>query len=791
MKFPESWLREHVAYEATPEALAERLTAIGLEVEEMVRLGDGLDGVLVARIIQCERHPEADRLQVCTVDVGAAEMLQIVCGAPNARVGLVAPLATVGATLPGGLTIKPAKLRGIASNGMLCSAKELALDADASGLMELPADAVPGQALSEYLGLPDTTYEIKLTPNRADCFGIRGIAYDVAAASGASVLPFVTEPPALACDDAIAVTLDAAADCPRYCGRVISDLDPSRPTPLWLRERLRRSGVRPISLLVDVTQYVMLALGQPMHAFDRATLSGPVGVRRARAGESLKLLDERTVSLDPEFVLVTDADKPVALAGVMGGWDTRVTDATRNVFLESAHFAPASIIGRARRLGLHTDASHRFERGVDANLPRQALEYATRLIVDIAGGRPGPITEATIPSALAAPATVPLRRARLQRVLGISVADQEVTRILSALGMQIETTAEGWSVVPPSRRFDIAIEEDLIEEVVRIHGYEVVPTTLPSGSFPLLVPSETRVEEAALRRQLLARDYVEAITFAFLDQQTLTHWQLAGGAVALSNPLSEELAVMRTALLPGLVQALARNRDRQQQRVRLFELGRVFHQCQGEGVESRRIAGVACGSAQSEQWGAGGRALDFHDIKGDVQSLLAMAGGTSLQWESADVPWLHPGRSAVISRNGVHLGWAGALHPALARTLDLDTDVWLFELELGLVQKREIPAARGLSRFPSVRRDLAVVVADEVPWSALESSLRAALTTQLGDLVLFDVYQGGGLESGTKSLAMGLILQDVSRTLTDHDADSAVSAALAALARDCGARIRG
>lgn len=791
MKFPASWLREHVAFDATPEALAERLTAIGLEVEEMLRLGENLDGVVVARIVHCERHPEADRLQVCTVDAGTGEPLQIVCGAPNARPGLLAPLAMVGAVLPGGFAIKPAKLRGIASNGMLCSAKELALDADASGLMELAADATPGQTLCDYLGLPDTSYEIKLTPNRADCFGIRGIAFDVAAATGASVQPFAAEPMALASDDALAVVLDAGADCPRYCGRVIADIDPAACSPLWLRERLRRSGIRPISLLVDVTQYVMLALGQPMHAFDRSCLQGPVGVRRARAGESLKLLDERTVALVPEFVVITDADRPVALAGVMGGWDTRVTDVTRHVFLESAHFAPAAIIGRARRLGMHTDASHRFERGVDPELPRQALEYATRLIVEIAGGRPGPVTETIVPHALGTVTRVTLRRARLARVLGIRVADDEVTRILRALGMQVELTAEGWSVLPPSRRFDIAIEEDLIEEVVRIHGYDAVPTTLPSGSFPLLVPSETRVDDGALRRQLLARDYVEAITFAFLDRATLARWQLDANAATLANPLSEELAVMRTALLPGLVQALARNRDRQHGRVRLFEMGRVFQQRDGTGSETRRIAAVACGAAQHEQWGIADRALDFHDIKGDLQSLLALAGRVDWHWASTPLPWLHPGRSAALSRDGVAVGWVGALHPALLRALGIDCDVWVFEVDLGRIQEREIAAARALSRFPSVRRDLAVVVAEATPWSALEASLRKALGAQLGDLLLFDQYQGAGLETGTKSLAMGLILQDVSRTLTDHDADSAVSAALAALARDCGARIRG
>ncbi|PKM06119.1 MAG: phenylalanine--tRNA ligase subunit beta [Gammaproteobacteria bacterium HGW-Gammaproteobacteria-4] len=789
MKFPESWLRQHVAHNATAEGLAERLTAIGLEVEEMQRLGEGLDGVVVARIVACSPHPQADRLQVCVVDAGGADPVQIVCGAPNARAGLVAPLAVVGASLPGGIAIKAAKLRGVESQGMLCSARELGLDNDASGLMELPADAPAGQLLLDYLGLPDTSYEIKLTPNRADCFGIRGIAYDVAAATGAEVLPFVVEPLAATISDAIAVHLDAGAACPRYCGRVIHGVNPDAVTPLWMRERLRRSGVRPISFLVDVTQYVMLELGQPMHAFDRDLLKGPVGVRLARSGETLKLLDERTVTLDDGFLVVTDADRPVALAGVMGGWDTRVTDATTNVFLESAHFAPDAIIGRARRLGMHTDASHRFERGVDPQLPRQALDYATRLILGNAGGEPGAVSEASVPGALHAAAAVPLRRARLARVLGIAVSDAEVERILRALGMTVAGTADGWAVLPPSRRFDIAIEEDLIEEIVRIHGYEAVPTTLPSGSFPLIVPSETRVAEAELRRQLLARDYAEAVCFSFLEAKTLAHWQLDRGAVALANPLSEELAVMRTALLPGLVQALARNRDRQQDRVRLFELGRVFH---ADGVgESRRIAAVACGSAHAEQWGVAGRELEFHDIKGDLESLLALAGLVQVHWTGVDQPWLHPGRSACVMRGEQVLGWIGALHPALLRALDLDTEVWVFEMELDAIAQRELARARPLSRFPSVRRDLAVVVAEATLWAAVEASVRASLGERLHSLSLFDQYQGPGLETGTKSLAMGLILHDVSRTLTDHDADRAVADVVTALGRDCGARIRG
>lgn len=789
MKFPVSWLSEHVTITATPEALAERMTAIGLEVEEMTHLGVGLDGVVVARILECSRHPDAERLQVCRVDVGVAEPVQIVCGAPNARAGLRAPLAMIGACLPGEVRIKAVKLRGVESQGMLCSARELGLDADAAGLLELPADAPVGTPLAEYLGLPDTSYEIKLTPNRADCFGVRGIAYDVAAALGVEVKPFVCAPIVVESGAEVVVTVDAPTACPRYCGRVIEGVDARAPSPLWMRERLRRSGVRPISLLVDVTQYVMLELGQPMHAFDRDRLRGPIGVRMARPGESLTLLDGRTVSVDPEFLLITDADRPIALAGVMGGSDSRVSEDTRSVFLESAHFVPEAIIGRARKLGMHTDASHRFERGVDPELPRLALDYATRLILDIAGGRAGPVVE--VASERPAVAPVGLRRARLARVLGCPVADAEVERILRALGMQVEASTEGWQVRPPSRRFDITIEEDLIEEVVRIHGYEAVPTSLPSGRFPLHVPSAGRVPDDDLRRHLRARDYHEAVCMAFLDAATLAHWQDDAAPITLANPLSEELAVMRPLLLPGLSTALARNLDRQQTRVRLFEIGRVFTRGEdGLPVETRRIAAVACGSAAAEQWGAPSRAMDFFDLKGDLESLLHL-GRVGHDWLPASVPWLHPGRGAELRRGSQLLGWAGALHPALLKALAIDTEVWAFELDLDVLSRAEPARAVPLSRFPAVRRDLAVVVREDTAWATVAASVRAAVGPILADLRLFDEYRGGTLESGTKSLAMGLILQDVSRTLTDQDADRAVADAVAALARDCAASIRG
>lgn len=798
MKFSENWLRQHVKTDASREQLAATLTAIGLEVEELTVLGAALDGVVVARIVECAKHPEADRLQVCQVDAGTGALLQIVCGAPNARPGLIAPLATIG-TQVGELTIKAAKLRGVESNGMLCSAKELGIDADASGLLELPDDAPVGTPLAAYLGLPDAAIELKLTPNRADCFGVRGIAFDVAAALGSRVEPLQADPVPAASDATLAVELAAGAKVPRFAGRVIDGVDAGAKTPVWMAERLRRSGVRPISFLVDVTQYVMLELGQPMHAFDKDTLQTPVVVRPARAGEETTLLDGRTVALDEDFLVVSDSTgghgaRAVALGGIMGGHDTRVTDTTRNLFLEAAHWVPSAIIGRSRKLGMHTDAGHRFERGVDPELPRIAVEYATRLILDVAGGVPGPVTDVVREADMPKPQIVGLRRARLARVLGTHVADAEVERILVALGLGVETTDDGWRVTAPTRRFDIAIEEDLIEEIARIHGYNAIPTTLPGGATRIAMQSETVLDEATIRRQLVARDYLEAINYAFVDAELLGKWQADTTVVPLANPLSAELGVMRTMLLPGLVAALGRNAARQQSRVRLFEIGKTFAAREnGAPQETRRVAAVVCGDARAEQWGVSARPVDFHDLKGDLDSLAA-AAGARLEYRPSQPAWAHPGRSADVIRidgeTTTTIGWIGELHPRLARALDLDVTVVAFELDLAPLQARPLSRSSGLSRYPSVRRDLAFVVPESASWAALAATVERAAGPSLRDLRLFDRYVGKGVETGFKSLAMGLILQEESRTLTDRDVESVVTAVVAALREEHAAEIR-
>ncbi len=790
MKFSENWLRSLVNPAVDRDTLCHRLTMAGLEVEGVEALGDGLAGVRVGEIVECDKHPNADKLRVCRVSVGEGEPLQIVCGAPNARLGLKAPVATIGAQLPNGMAIKQAALRGVDSFGMLCSAKELGLDADASGLMELPADAPTGLALADYLALPDASIELKMTPNRPDCLGLRGLAYDVAALFGAPLQDVTAAPVSIASAAVRGVRLDAPADCPRYLGRVIEGVTPAAASPLWLKERLRRAGLRPISAVVDVTAYVMLELGQPMHAFDNARLDGDIHVRRAVAGETLTLLDGNEVTLDDGFLVIADAARAVALAGIMGGLDSRVTDATSDVFLESAHFAPASIMGRARKLGLHTDASHRFERGVDPELPRLALERATELLLQIVGGKAGPVVEAVAPEHLPTRQAVPLRRQRLSRVLGMDVADAEVERILRALGMDVQPGGQGWSVTPPSRRFDIKIEEDLIEEVVRVHGYERVPTRSPSGQLRLNLPPEAQVPAERVRTQLVADGYYEAVCYSFVARDWLQRWSRETGAVALANPLSADLAVMRTSLLPGLVEALKHNANRQQERIRLFEIARVFRAGSDAPLETRRVAAVACGRALPEHWGGDKRAVDYYDLKADLEKLVALAGGRA-EFHPVDRPEFHPGRSAEVRVDGAFLGYLGALHPRLLKALDLDQDVYAFELDLDGLTAGRLPEAAELSRFPQVRRDIAVVLPEAVTWGQVETVLRSVGGAVLRDLLVFDRYSGTGLGSGLKSLAIGLILQDSYRTLTDQEADHLVASALAALERECGGRLRG
>ena len=763
-------------------------------MEDCVEVAPAFSGVLVAEIVACEKHPDADKLRVCKVSVGAPELLQIVCGAPNARVGLKAPLATVGSVLPGGLQIKIGKLRGIESFGMLCSSTELVLPAGVDGLYELPNDAPVGVSIRDYLALDDSVIELKMTPNRSDCLGVLGLTRELCALFNRKAIGVAARVVTPSISDTRDIHLDDPIACPRYLGQVVKGINPQAVTPIWLQERLRRCGIRSIHPVVDITNLVLLEFGQPMHAFDLAALRGAVTVRRAHVGESLKLLDEQTLQLDPSFLMIADSEKALAIAGIMGGFDSRVTADSVDIFFEAAHFAPEVIMGRARTLGLHTDASHRFERGVDAALPEAALARATSLLIQICGGQAGPICRAEKLDNLPKATAVKLRRSKLDEVLGVQVADANVEAIFRDLGFKVLVEAPNqsqdtiWLVTPHSGRFDISIEADLIEEIARVYGYDQIPVRLPSLRLSPLATQESERATGDLRRLLCARDYQEAITFAFTSSVDLQAFGLVGHAI--KNPLSAEIDVMRPSLLPNLLTALAQNQRRQQDRVRLFELGVVFLD-QGK-AEPSHIAGVAAGAIEMESWGTPSRAVDYFDVKGDVDALLlgtCSARYVAFANESAPI-YLHPGRSAQVFLGEQAIGAIGQLHPALIKTLDLRGAPVVFELDLDAVRAANVPKAQSLSKFPSSRRDLAVVLAESVSFDALKACAVAAAGEMLSAIDCFDVYRGAGLPEGCKSLAISLILQDFSRTLGDEEVEASVQRVIAAIAAELGGVIR-
>lgn len=791
MRFSERWLREWVSPPLDTAGLAARLTAAGLEVDSLTPVGERFSGVVVGHVLEVAQHPAADRLHVCRVDAGGAEPLVIVCGAANVAVGMKAPTALVGARLPGGMEIRRAKLRGVESFGMLCSARELGLAETSEGLLPLPGDAPVGLDVVTYLGLDDVAIEVDLTPNRSDCLCVAGVAREVGVLTRQPVQSVTVEPVAPVIPDTFPVELEAPADCPRYVGRVVRNVDPAAQTPLWLRERLRRSGLRSISPVVDVTNYVLLELGQPMHAFDLDRLSGAIRVRRARAGESLTLLDGNPLSLDEDCLLIADDRGPIALAGVMGGLDSGVTAESRHIFFESAFFSPSVIAGRARRFGLATDASHRYERGVDFELQRRAIERATGLLVQIAGGECGPVIDRVSPEHLPTRAPITLRAARLSKILGIAVPDEAVADVLSRLGCRVEAQPGGWRVTPPSFRFDLAIEVDLIEEVARVTGYEHVPSTAPVAHLNLRPVPETRVPLERLRGLLADRGYQEAITYSFVDPSLQAMLDPEEEVVRLANPISADMAVMRTTLWPGLLKALGHNQNRQQARVWLFESGLRFRRRRGETLQEPVLAGLASGSALPDQWGLSRRPVDFYDVKADVEALLASTGvAAEFRFEPTSHPALHPGQAAAVFRGAEEVGRLGALHPAHLRSLDIEGPVYLFELGLGPLQQGVLPRFAPLSRFPAIRRDLAVVVDEAVPAEAVRVAIGQAAGDMLNDLELFDVYRGEGIEGGRKSLALSLTLQAADRTLLDAEVDAVVRGVLEALEKEYKATLR-
>lgn len=768
MKFSENWLRSLVNPDLDTAQLEHLVTMAGLEVEAVEPAAPAFDKVVVAEILSAEKHPNADRLQVCRVKVGEGEPLQIVCGAPNARAGLKTACALVGAELPNDFKIKQAKVRSVESFGMLCSAKELGLTEAAEGILELPTDAPVGEDFRVYRRLNDNLLTLKLTPNRGDCLSILGIAREVAALTGAQLNHIDCSPVAATIADGLPVTVDEAQACPRYCGRVIRGINAQAATPAWMLERLERSGLRGIHPVVDVTNYVLLELGQPMHAFDLVKLKGGIRVRMGQAGEKLALLNEQAIELAADTLTIADDSGPLALAGVMGGAASAVSDTTRDIFLESAHFVPAAIAGRARRYGLSTDSSHRFERGVDIDLPRHALERATRLILDICGGRAGPLVE----TAGEAPRRKPVafRPQRACRLLGIDLDAGEMAAIFGRLGMQVAEQGDTFQVTPPGFRFDIEREVDLIEEVARVHGYEAIPTIAPRGAACLLPVTETERATSEAKRLLNVRGYQEIITYSFIAAELDADFRASGQAVALLNPIASQMDTLRGSLMAGLVQTLRHNLNHGQERLRLFELGRCFDGATAE-AQPLRLAGLAYGQARPEQWGEAKREADFFDIRNDVEALFHPL---SLQFERAEHPALHPGQTARISLDGQAIGWLGTLHPRLVQKYDFVRAPILFELAWLAVAARKTPRYAGLSKLPAVRRDIAVVTDADVAVGEILQAAKANLPTKMVDIALFDVYQGKGMESGKKSLAFSMLLQDTEKTLTDAEIEAAV-----------------
>lgn len=791
MKFSEQWLRGWVSPQVSRDELVARLSMAGLEVDSVTPVAGIFSGVVVGEVLSAEQHPDADKLRVCQVSDGA-ETFQVVCGAPNVRPGLKIPFAKIGAELPGDFRIKKAKLRGVESNGMLCSQSELQVGEGNDGLMELPVDAPVGEDLRVYLQLDDASIEVDLTPNRGDCLSLAGLAREVGALYDVPVSRPVVATVAPVSDEVRSIEVLAPAACPRFLGRVIRNVDLSRPTPLWMVERLRRSDVRSIDAAVDITNYVMLELGQPMHAYDLAEIDGGIRVRMAEEGEKLVLLDGQEVTLRSDTLVIADHSRALGIAGVMGGEHSGTSGKTQDLFLECAFFEPISVAGKARSYGLHTDASHRFERGVDSQLAREAMERATGLLLEITGGEPGPVTEVVSDSHLPTVEPVLLRAERVSQMLGMEFKGAEIERLLRGLGLGLEAKGQGeWWVSVPSHRFDISLEVDLIEELARLHGYNRLPVRYPQARLAPQAKAEAAGDLPLLRRLLVARGYQEAITYSFIDPKQFELFSPGVEPLLLANPISADMAAMRASLWPGLVKALQHNLNRQQDRVRLFESGlRFVGQLDGLKQEPM-LAGVVCGSRLPEGWAQGRDGVDFFDIKADVEAVLGFAGAlAAFTFTPGQHPALHPGQTARIERDGQEVGYVGALHPELVKSLGLDRPVFVFELVLAQVAVGRLPQFSELSRFPEVRRDLALVADQGVPANVVLEVIREKAGEYLTDLRLFDVYQGKGIDPHRKSLAVGLTWQHPSRTLNDDEVNSTTQDILTSLEQRLNATLR-
>ncbi|MGJ7468624.1 phenylalanine--tRNA ligase subunit beta [Kosakonia cowanii] len=794
MKFSELWLREWVNPAVDSEALSGQITMAGLEVDGVEPVAGAFHGVVVGEVMECAQHPNADKLRVTKVNVGGDRLLDIVCGAPNCRLGLKVAVATVGAVLPGDFKIKAAKLRGEPSEGMLCSFSELGISDDHNGIIELPADAPIGTDIREYLKLDDNTIEISVTPNRADCLGIIGVARDVAVLNKSPLNEPEIAPVAATINDTLPIIVEAQEACPRYLGRLVKGINVSAPTPLWMKEKLRRCGIRSIDAVVDVTNYVLLELGQPMHAFDSDRLEGGIVVRMAKEGETLVLLDGNEAKLSTDTLVIADQKNALAMGGIFGGEHSGVNSETKNVLLECAFFNPLSITGRARRHGLHTDASHRYERGVDPQLQYKAMERATRLLLDICGGEAGPVIDVTNEASLPKRATIRLRRSKLDRLIGHHIADEQVSDILTRLGCEVTAGQDEWLAVAPSWRFDMEIEEDLVEEVARVYGYNNIPDEPVKAG---LIMGEHREANLSLKRvktMLNDKGYQEVITYSFVDPKLQQLIHPGEEALVLPSPISSEMSVMRLSLWTGLLGTIVYNQNRQQSRVRIFETGLRFVPDTQANLGIRQdvmLAGAICGNRYEEHWDLAKNSVDFFDLKGDLESVLELTGKTgAIEFRAETNPALHPGQSAAIYLKDKRIGFIGVVHPELERKLDLNGRTLVFELEWNALADRAVPQAQEISRFPANRRDIAVVVNENVPAADVLAECKKVGANQVVGVNLFDVYRGKGVVEGSKSLAISLILQDTGRTLEEEEIAATVARCVEALKERFQASLR-
>ena len=784
MQFSEQWLREYTNPAINTDALSHLLTMAGLEVEGLDGVGAEFTKVVIAEIISAEKHPDADRLQLLKVNIGAAEPLQIVCGASNARVGIKAPCALVGAVLPG-FEIKQAKVRGVESFGMMCSEKELGLAAESAGILELPLDAPVGQDIREFLGLNDKLFTLKLTPNRSDCLSLVGIAREVAALTGTELALPNAEAVKSTIADTKAVSVADQEACAIYSGRLVKGVNAQATTPAWMVRRLERSGLHSISAIVDITNYVLLELGQPMHAFDAAKLSGDINVRWASQGEEIALLNQQSVKLDKDMLVIADNNGAIAFAGVMGGASTAVSGSTQDIFLESAFFTPDTIAGKGRRFGISTDSSYRFERGVDYGRTLQALERATALVLEICGGDAGPVT--AVNGKLPVRVPTKLRMAKLNSILGITLEESLVAKLFDQLGFNYVLKAGVFEVSPPSYRFDIEREEDLIEEIARLHGYDNIPAISPVADLRMLPSSESRAARHVFQDALVANDYQEVVTYSFVDESWERDLLANANPIKLKNPIASNLSVMRSSIWGGLLDVLVYNLNRQQTRVRLFEIGATYHHAVNKAyAETNRISGLAYGDQLPEQWGEAARSVDFYDVKADVDNLTCGRA----QYVAATHPALHPGQSAKVMLDGKAIGWIGKLHPKWQQQYQLPKGALLFELDFSALQQRDVPTYSEVSKFPPIRRDMAVLVHEEVTVGELLNVMRSEKVEFVTEIGLFDVYRGKGIAENKKSLAFFVLLQDSQKSLVDADADKAMASLLDVVTKQFGAELR-